>query len=68
MQSGLLTAGDYDDVLNPDLYKTYLDKVLQGPLGRKDLPFVDANNRIELEVIDRLGKPVPLADLTISYR
>ena len=31
-QSGLLTAGDYDDVLNPDLYKVYLDKMLQGQL------------------------------------
>ncbi|MEL7109773.1 MAG: vWA domain-containing protein [Pseudomonadota bacterium] len=65
VQSGLLTAGDYDDVLNPGLYKAYLDKVLQGALGKKDLPFIDANNRIEIEVIDTLGKPVPLADLTV---
>lgn len=65
IQSGLLTAGDYDDVLNPDLYKSYLDKALQGPLGKKGLPFIDANNRIEIEVVDRLGKAVPLTELLV---
>lgn len=65
VQSGLLTAGDYDDVLNPDLYKTYLDKALQGHLGRKGYPFVDANQRITLEIIDRLGKPVPMTHISV---
>lgn len=64
-QSGTLTAGDYDDVLNPGLYKTYLDKALQGPLGRKDLPYVDAAERIEILVTDRLGKPAPFARLIV---
>ena len=27
-QAGLLTAGDYDDVLNPVLYKTYAERML----------------------------------------
>lgn len=66
VQSGLLTAGDYDDVLNPDLYKTYLDKALQGSLGELDLPYVDANQRIEIEVVDRLGKPVPLSKISLQ--
>lgn len=65
-QAGLLTAGDYDDVLNPDLYKAYLDKVLQGELSGKDLPYVDANQRISIRVVDRLGKPVPLAPLMLK--
>ena len=65
-QAGLLTAGDYDDVLNPDLYKAYLDKVLQGELSGKDLPYVDANQRIDIRVVDRLGKPVPLANLMLA--
>jgi len=67
-QSGLLTAGDYDDVLNPDLYKAYLDKVLQeGRLsGRKDLPYVDAADRIAVQVTDRLGKPMPFADVKLE--
>ena len=65
-QAGLLTAGDYDDVLNPDLYKAYLDKVLQGELANLDLPYVDANQRIAIRVVDRLGKPVPLAEITLK--
>ena len=62
----MLTAGDYDDVLNPDLYKANLDKVLQDELSGKDLPYVDANQRIALRVVDRLGKPVPLAQLLLK--
>jgi hypothetical protein len=65
-QAGLLTAGDYDDVLNPDLYKIYLDKTLQGELAGLDLPYVDANQRIAIRVTDRLGKPVPLASLQLE--
>lgn len=65
-QSGQLTAGDYDDVLNPDLYKIYLDKMLQGPLKGKDLPYVDANKRINIRVLDTLGQPVPLADIRLT--
>jgi len=65
-QSGLLTAGDYDDVLNPDLYKVYLDKMLQGQLRGKDLPYVDANERVSIRVVDSLGKPVPLADISLK--
>ena len=64
-QSGLLTAGDYDDVFNPDLYKVYLDKMLQGQLRGKDLPYVDANDRVSIRVVDRLGKPVPMADISL---
>lgn len=65
-QAGMLTAGEYDDVLNPDLYKIYLDKVLQGELAGKDLPYVDANQRIAIRVLDRLGKPVPLAGIMLA--
>ena len=67
-QSGLLTAGDYDDVLNPDLYKVYLDKMLQGSLRGKDLPYVDSNNRINIKVIDSAGQPVPMADVKMRTR
>lgn len=65
-QAGMLTAGDYDDVLNPGLYKAYLDKVLQDELKGKDLPYVDANERIAIKVQDRLGKPVPLAKISLK--
>ena len=65
-QSGLLTAGDYDDVLNPDLYKVYLDKMLQGSLRDKNLPYVDANERISIRVVDNFGKVVPMADISLT--
>ena len=55
-------------MLNPDLYKVYLDKMLQGPLKRKDLPYVDANNRINIRVVDSAGQPVPMADVKMRTR
>lgn len=64
-QSGLLTAGDYDDVLNPDLYKVYLDKMLQGQLRGKDLPYIDADQRVNIRIIDLAGKPVPMANISL---
>ena len=64
-QSGQLTAGDYDDVLNPDLYKIYVDRMLQGELRGKSLPYVDADRRVGVRVTDRRGRPVPLATVTV---
>lgn len=65
-QAGLLTAGDYDDVLNPALYKSYVDGALQGDLGKKSLPYVDAHRRVQIAVLDRLGKPMPLARIAVT--
>ncbi len=65
-EPGLLTAGDYDDVLNPGLYETYVSRVLQKGNLSPDLPYVDAARRITLRVTDRLGKPVPFADVTVD--
>ena len=65
-QSGLLTAGDYDDVLNPHLYADYLSKTRDGDLAQKRLPYVDAADRIEIRITDRLGKPMPFADIMLS--
>jgi Mg-chelatase subunit ChlD len=64
-QAGQLTAADYDDVLNPELYQAYLSKTLQGSLGKKDLPFVDAKKRVTIKVSDRLGKPMPFASVDV---
>ncbi|GAB5459807.1 MAG: hypothetical protein Hens3KO_28370 [Henriciella sp.] len=64
-QAGLLTAGDYDDVLNPELYKRYVDKMLQGELAGKDLPFIDADRRISISVIDSIGEPIPLSKIAL---
>ena len=65
-QSGLLTAGDYDDVLNPHLYADYLGKIRDGQLAQKGLPYVDAADRIAIRITDRLGKPMPFADIMLS--
>lgn len=65
IQAGTLTAGDYDDVLNPDLYQAYVDKMLDGPLARKDLPYVDAANRVAIKVLDKSGEPMPHARLSM---
>lgn len=66
-QSGLLTAGDYDDVLNPELFRAYLDKALATEaLLQKQLPYVDAADRISIKITDRLGKPMPFADISVA--
>ncbi|MEM5515861.1 VWA domain-containing protein [Henriciella sp. AS95] len=64
-QSGMLTAGDYDDVLNPGLYEAYL-KQKKSLINRKQLPYVDAADRVELKLTDRLGKPVPFAKILVQ--
>ena len=65
-KAGQLTAGDYDDILNPELFKQYVDKMLQGQLKNKKLPYVDANNRINIKVVDNAGRAFPLADIALK--
>ena len=65
-QAGQLTAGDYDDILNPELFKIYVDKMLQGKLKNKKLPYVDAKNRINIRVEDTQGRAFPLADIVLK--
>ena len=65
-QPGQLTAGDYDDILNPELFKLYVDKMLQGKLKGKNLPYVEAQNRVDIHVVDRNGEDFPLADISLK--
>jgi len=65
-QPGQLTAGDYDDILNPELFKLYVDRMLQEKLKGKNLPYVDAQNRIDIHVIDRDGEDFPLTDISVK--
>ena len=65
-QAGQLTAGDYDDILNPELFKIYVDKMLQGQLKTKKLPSVDAKTRINIKVVDTQGRAFPLADVSLK--
>lgn len=54
---GLLTAGDYDDHLNPYLYQNYASDYLQHRGQWIDTPRLDFNNRIHIEVVNMGGAP-----------
>lgn len=58
-QSGLLTAGDVDDVLNPVQYAAYAGRFLQA--SGQSLPFYDTRSRVVIRVVDARGRPVPFA-------
>ena len=64
VQAGLLTAGDHDDLLNPELYADYAGKFLQQHGG--DLPFVDTRTRVAVKLVDAGGRPVPFARVAVA--
>lgn len=64
-QSGLLTAGEHDDLLNPELYAAYADAFLaREPLP--GVPRVDTARVLTVSVRDAAGRPVPLAPVTLT--
>ena len=65
-QSGILTAGEHDDLLNPELYAAYVNR--SGDLGQevRDLPRVDTIRVVTVKVSDRNGQPVPFADVVVT--
>lgn len=63
--AGLLTAGEHDDLLNPELYARYV----QGTdLAQRiaDLPRVDTSRLLTVEVRDANGRAVPFADVVLT--
>lgn len=64
-QSGLLTAGEHDDLLNPELYADY---VRRSNLGQQipDLPRLDTDRVLTVQVKDGAGRPVPFAPVEIT--
>lgn len=64
-QAGLLTAGDYDDLLNPQLYARYAQKYLQNHPHR-NLPFIDTRVPVKVRVVGRNGEPIPFAEVSIA--
>lgn len=64
-QAGLLTAADYDDLLNPTWYADYVGRYLQSQ-SAPDLPWVDTREAITLSVQDRDGRPAPFVEVTVS--
>ncbi len=65
-QSGLLTAGEHDDLLNPELYAAYVGR--SGDLGQevRSLPRVDTTRVVTVKVNDRNGQPIPFADVVVT--
>lgn len=63
-QSGLLTAGEHDDLLNPELYADYVRK---SDLGQRvsDLPVVDTSRTLRVEVRDGRGQPMPFVPIEL---
>jgi hypothetical protein len=64
-QSGLLTAGDHDDLLNPELYASYAGNYLQRS-SLRDLPRLDTRRVLTVAVQDEAGRPVPFARVTLT--
>jgi hypothetical protein len=54
-----LTAGEHDDLLNPELYASYVNR--SGDLGQevRNLPRVDTTRVVTVKVNDRSGQPIP---------
>lgn len=65
-QSGILTAGDYDDILNPDLYAKYASRLAQQMGG--DLPFIDTRTRVAVKIVDEAGRAVPQAQIVVTRK
>ncbi len=65
-QSGILTAGEHDDLLNPELYAAYVNR--SGNLGQEvqTLPRVDTMRVVTVKVNDRNGQPIPFADVVVT--
>lgn len=64
-QSGILTAGEHDDLLNPELYAAYVNRSNLGQEIRT-VPRVDTTRVVTVKVNDRSGQPIPFADVVVT--
>ena len=64
-QSGLLTAGDHDDLLNPALYARYVARFLDR-IQIPGIPRLDTARVLTVVVEDTRGRPVPFAPVRIT--
>jgi von Willebrand factor type A domain len=65
VQSGQLTAGEHDDLLNPALYASYVTQFLAGET-LSGIPRVDTGKALYVVVTDSAGAPVPFATVTLT--
>jgi hypothetical protein len=64
-QPGQLTAGEHDDLLNPELYANYVDRFLATET-LAGVPRVDTQRVLTVAVKDRQGRPVPFAGVRLT--
>lgn len=64
-QSGQLTAGDHDDLLNPQLYAQYVRAML-AKQAVDGVPLVDTRRVLTVAVQDNSGRPIPFANVTLT--
>ena len=64
VQSGQLTAGEHDDLLNPALYARYVTQFLAGETLH-GVPRVDTGKALYVTVTDTTGAPMPFATVTL---
>lgn len=64
-QPGQLTAGEHDDLLNPELYADY---VRRSDLAQwiPELPSLDTQRVLTVSVKDEAGRPVPFATVELA--
>lgn len=58
VQAGILTAGDYDDLLNATAYHNYISEFLQDFSAEINIPYVDVNAKVAVRVTDSMGAPL----------
>jgi hypothetical protein len=63
-QSGLLTAGEHDDLLNPELYSQYVRNSNVGQAAR-NVPRVDTERLLTIEARDRRGQAMPFVPIEV---
>ncbi|MEL1250042.1 vWA domain-containing protein [Aurantiacibacter gilvus] len=57
-QSGLLTAGEHDDLLNPELYARYVHRSNVGQAAQ-GVPVLDTSRLLTVELRDNRGRAMP---------
>ena len=67
VQSGQLTAGEHDDLLNPALYARYVTQFLSSET-LTGIPRVDTGKALFVLVTDASGAPMPFATVTLTCR
>lgn len=65
-QPGTLTSGAWDDNLNFDFYRRYLDSMAAVEGQNRAWPFVSRADRLEVLVTNELGAPLGDAPVTIT--